>query len=203
MSSSSSSSSSFYLVAAVVGIVLSIAAYIAYQYRDHFELKCILSSVDGNRYCVRDTRRQQESADLLAQCTARMQKLVDHVAAAYPDNAAVKRLVNGFNAERITETLPNSEYVAYSENKSKMAFCLTEQKNGAHMIDLNTLMFVAIHELAHIASKSIGHKQEFWDNFKFLLVEAEQIGVYRPENYKEQPREFCGMKINDSPYFDM
>ena len=33
-------------------------------------------------------------------------------------------------------------------------------------------MFVIIHELSHIMSKSIGHNSEFYDNFKFLLKEA-------------------------------
>jgi hypothetical protein len=158
--------------------------------------------VDGNKYCVRDTRRQQESADLLAEATRRMEKLIDHLKTKYPDKPMVKRLADGFDAKKITEILPNSEFVAYSENKTKMSFCLTEKKNGSRLIDLNTLMFVAIHELGHIASKSIGHKQEFWDNFKFLLVESDAIGIYKPQDYKEKPKEFCSMKINDNPLYD-
>ena len=77
------------------------------------------------------------------------------------------------------------------------------KKNGGKLIDLNTLTFVAIHELSHIASKSIGHNEEFWNNFKFLLEEAEIIGVYKPEDYKEDPKNYCGMKITDNPYYDL
>ena len=183
--------------------VLAVAAVWVYVNRDAFELKCIVSTVDGQKYCVRDTRRQQESADLLADATKRMEALVQSLQRSFPENEAVQRLVRGFDARRISETLPNSEFVAYSENKSKLAFCLTEKKSGSVLIDINTLMFVAIHELAHIATKSIGHKQEFWDNFKFLLVEAEKIKVYAPQNYKESPTEFCSMKITDNPYYDM
>ena len=40
------------------------------------------------------------------------------------------------------------------------------------MIELNTLVFVGIHELSHIASVTKGHGDEFWDNFKFLLENA-------------------------------
>jgi len=187
----------------VVFVVLVVAGLWIYYNQDQFELKCILSTVDGNKYCVRDTRRQQDSADLLADATIRMIKLVDYVNGKYNDNPAIQRLVAGFNPKKITETLPNSEFVAYSENKSKMSFCLTEEKNGYKMIDINTLMFVAIHELSHIATKSIGHKQEFWDNFKFLLIESEIIGIYAPQDYKKEPTEFCSMKINDNPYYDM
>lgn len=71
------------------------------------------------------------------------------------------------------------------------------------MIDLNTLTFVALHELAHIMTKSIGHKQEFWENFKFLLTNANDAGIYNPQDYKSNPTEYCGEEINDNPYFDL
>jgi predicted metal-dependent hydrolase len=63
-------------------------------------------------------------------------------------------------------------------------------------------MFVAIHELSHIATKSIGHKTEFWDNFKFLLENAKQAGIHSPTDYKKKPVEYCGMDIKDNPYYD-
>ena len=64
-------------------------------------------------------------------------------------------------------------------------------------------MFVALHELSHIATKSIGHTTEFWNNFKFLLQEAVKIKIYEPVNYKKKPKNYCGMKITDNPYYDM
>jgi hypothetical protein len=102
------------------------------------------------------------------------------------------------------ETLPTSEYTAYSENKGeKLAFCLNRKKeDNTNLIDESTLTFVAIHELSHIATKSIGHKQEFWDNFKFLLENAKESGIHNPVDYKKNPREYCGMSIHDNPYYD-
>ena len=35
------------------------------------------------------------------------------------------------------------------------------------LIDVNTMMFVAIHEMGHLSSETIGHNDEFWDNFKY------------------------------------
>ena len=49
---------------------------------------------------------------------------------------------------------------------------------------------------------SVGHTPEFWDNFKFLLIHAKEIGVYEPVDYKEKPQQYCGMPITDNPYFD-
>ena len=102
------------------------------------------------------------------------------------------------------KSLPTSSYTAYSENKGeKIAFCLNTQKeNNETLIDIDTLSFVAIHELAHVMTLSIGHKQEFWDNFKFLLENAKEAGIHTPRNYKDEPAEYCGMKITDNPYYD-
>ena len=52
-------------------------------------------------------------------------------------------------------------------------------------------------------SVSVGHKKEFWDNFKFLLVEAEEMGMYKPVDYKKQNQTYCGMTITDNPYYDL
>ena len=121
-----------------------------------------------------------------------------------PDDNRVKRLVAGFNPKAIRETLPTSELTAYSENKGeKIAVCLNTTKNGDTLIDPNTLLFVAIHELSHIMTKSIGHKQEFWQNFKFMLENAKASNIYQPIDYKKTPKEYCGMTINDNPFFDL
>ena len=116
----------------------------------------------------------------------------------------MKRLVEGYNPQRVMETLPTSEFTAFSENKGeKIAFCLNTKREGvSNMIDEHTLMFVAIHELAHVCTKSIGHKTEFWDNFKFLLENAKDANIHLPVDYKTKPAEYCGMNIKDNPFYD-
>ena len=69
------------------------------------------------------------------------------------------------------------------------------------MTELNTLVFVGIHELSHIASVTKGHGDEFWDNFKFLLENAVKAKIYTPEDYSKESVDYCGMKITDSPNF--
>ena len=182
-----------------------IIAYRIFQDSEYLNLKCIISDVDGKRYCVRERSKMTLAADLLAKINLKMNKLVKYLGEKYPDRENIKRLVKGYNPKKITETLPTSEYTAYSENKGeKLAFCLnTEKKKGSRLIDENTLMFVALHELSHVASKSIGHTDEFWNNFKFLIKEAETINIYTPENYKKNSKRYCGTNIVDNPYFDL
>lgn len=185
----------------IVGFVLLVCLKIYYD-SENYQLKCIISGVDGNKYCVRDKILSKEAADLLAKVTTKCKKLIDFMVNKYKNNKDVKRLVEGFNPNNISEILPTSNLTAYSENKGeKIAFCLNKTKNGNELIDLNTLTFVAIHELSHIMTLSIGHKQEFWENFKFLLENAKESGIYTPIDYSKKPKGYCGIQITDSPYF--
>jgi hypothetical protein len=175
-----------------------------YTESDAYNLKCIISSVDGNKYCVRDRQKLELAADLLANVTKKCKDLVAYMKEKHPSDERVKKLVKGFNPKSINETLPTSELTAYSENKGeKIAFCLNTKKKGDKLIDIDTLTFVAIHELSHVMTTSIGHKQDFWQNFKFLLENAKNANIYQPINYKKEPREYCGMTIRDNPYYDL
>lgn len=186
------------------GIVLVACLYIYIDNYGAFDLKCIVSTVDGNEYCVRERSRIQEAADLLARVTDKCKRLVDYVHEKFPDKENVQRLHSGFNPKKVMETLPTSKFTAYSENKGeKIAFCLNREKTkNEGLIDESTLTFVAIHELSHVMTKSIGHKSEFWENFKFMLEQAKEAGIHNPVDYKKEPREYCGMKIHDNPYYD-
>ena len=188
----------------VIIVFIVIIGYKIYTESDSFNLRCIVSDVNGNKYCVRERNKLELAADRLATINIKMNQLVAHVGEKYPKKENVKRLVTKYNPRKISETLPTSEYTAYSENKGeKLAFCLdTEKESKGRLIDINTLMYVALHELSHIATESIGHTGEFWNNFKFLIKEAKEIGVYNPVDYKKEPARYCGMNITDNPYYD-
>jgi hypothetical protein len=189
----------------VLVIFIIIVALKLYFNSDTFNLKCIISDVNGNTYCVRDRHKLELAADRLAYVNNNLNKLVNHLAEKYPDKKNVQRLINGYNPKKIYETLPTSEFTAYSENKGeKLAFCLDTEKNSkGRLIDINTLMYVALHEVSHIATKSIGHNDEFWNNFKFMITEAKEINIYNPVDYKKEPARYCGMNISDNPYYDV
>ena len=189
----------------VIVIFIVIVASKLYFNSDSFNLRCIISDVNGNKYCVRDRNKLELAADRLAHVNNNLNKLVNHLSKKYPTKENVQRLVNGYNPKKIYETLPTSEFTAYSENKGeKLAFCLDTEKNSkGRLIDLNTLMYVALHEVSHIATKSIGHNDEFWNNFKFMITEAKEINIYNPIDYKKEPARYCGMNISDNPYYDV
>ena len=185
----------------IIGCIVFVLV-LFYMNSDTFNLKCVISHRDGNKYCVRDSDRIQESVELLAEATHRMKEVVKGMKEKYPQDERVKRLVAHFNPNRIVETLPTSEYTAYSEGKgAKLAFCLRKHKYEMQLIDINTLTFVALHELTHLMTSSIGHKKEFWDNFTFMLEYATEAGLYRAVDYAKHPSEYCGLTIDSNPLY--
>jgi hypothetical protein len=193
----------FYLI--VFGLLALSAYQWFYRNLEAFQLKCIVSTIDGEKYCVRERDRVQEAADLLAKVTEKCKRLVDYMDSNHRDDKRVRQLVERFNPKTIMETLPTSEFTAYSENKGeKVAFCLNKKKeDDDSLIDEHTLTFVSIHELTHVMTASTGHGDDFWENFKFLLECAKTAGIHDPMDYKRKPTSYCGMTIRDNPYYDI
>ena len=184
-------------------IMFVIIIIYCYYNSDYIQLKCIVSDKDGEKYCVRNRKDLKKAANVLAEVNIKLKKLVNHMKEKYPDKENVKRLEKNYKPNKIKEILPTSKHVAYSENKGEsLAFCVNKEKGGDNIIDINTLSFVALHELSHIMTLSIGHTKEFWDNFKFILIEANKIKIYSPVDYKIKPITYCSMEINQNPYFD-
>jgi len=178
-----------------------------YTSSDFYNLKCVISGVDGNTYCVRDRVKIKQAVDLFATISNQCSLLVAYVLEKYPDDPRAIRLSNKFDPKVFCETLPTSEFTAYSENKGdKIAMCLnrkSKENTESKMIDEHTLMFVAIHELAHIMTVEEKHPQIFWSNFKFLIQNAQDAKIHFPVDYKKKPQEYCGMMIGDNPFYDM
>jgi hypothetical protein len=129
------------------------------------------------------------------------QKLVSDKKKKLTDD--LNRLVNNFNPNKISETTPDAKYTSYSVNKGeKIVMCIRNKKTvNQDIINLNTLIFVALHETAHLMTKSVGHHPEFWDNFRILINIAidPKVDVYKEVDFNLYPEPYCGMTINSVP----
>lgn len=115
---------------------------------------------------------------------------------------AVARFVARFSSDVFVENDMASPDTSYSENKGqKIVVCLRDKTRAPEypLIDQNTIMFVMLHEMSHLMTETIGHTQEFWTNFKRILHDAVQLGIYQPVNYAQRPTPYCGMTITDTP----
>jgi hypothetical protein len=136
----------------------------------------------------------------------KLNNLKIHLESKYPDKPQVQQLKRNFEADpsRFIESTPDSELTSYSVNKGESVhLCLRQrEKEDETLVQENIIMFVAIHEMAHMLTKSIGHGEDFWNNFGWILKEAESINLYQTQDFKAHPVKYCGMSITDQPSYD-
>jgi hypothetical protein len=209
----------------VVGFLM-----LGYTHIEHLtnEVTYVKSSIDGEEYLVRNAPQKEKAADILCRVRTRLMNLTEHMYNKYGKKGeedgyqnedddendenrvrdqthvsyASQRLKKKFNPDNISESGASNKYTSYSVNKGeKIIFCLRQKNEEQSFVDENTITFVAIHELAHIMTLSIGHEPEFWNNFKILLREAVDLGLYKKEDYSKNPKPYCGITVTDNPLF--
>lgn len=174
--------------------------------KGQYPLTSVKSSIDGEAYSVRDMPDKQKAADTMAKVRLNMNKLKIHLESTVPDKPQVKQLKRNFEAQpnRFKEATPDAEHTSYSVNKGESVhFCLRQREGeDESVVDEEIITFVAIHEMGHMITKTVGHGPDFWNNFAWLLQEAEKIGIYKHRDFQAHPVSYCGMKITDQPSYD-
>lgn len=89
---------------------------------------------------------------------------------------------------------------AYNVNKGESISICVKNKNDL-VNNINELLFVLLHELAHIMTSDYSHNETFWNSFRYLIKETESIGLYQNINYQNSPTEFCDLHIRHNPTF--
>lgn len=171
--------------------------YIINMYNEK-DLVKITSSVDNEKYTVQIKEDSKEAADLIAKIKQRIITLIEHMEKTFGiSDERVANLKNNFRPDRLKEGVDTPGYTSYSVNKGEqIVLCL---RNKDSLVDINTMMFVVLHEMAHLASVSIGHTEEFWNNFRWILEESINIGIYVKQDFEKKSVEYCGMDITSSP----
>jgi hypothetical protein len=174
-------------------------SYLTYSTFFDTKLEAVKSTLDNREYYVQaDKEDAKDAANLIAEIRKRIILLVEHIYKTFPpDDKIVVLLKENFNPDVFKEGDDNSGYTSYSVNKGEEIILCLRSKNK--LMDINVMMFVAIHELAHLANETVGHDMTFWDTFKTLLLEAINIGIYVNHDFDKQPVEYCGMTINSNP----
>lgn len=177
-------------------VILILFFYIKGYYT---EVTYVKSNVDGRNYLVRKLPDRQKAADLIATINSDLERLIKHLVAKYPNKQEIKNLYENYNPNNLSEGSAQSGYTSYSVNKGeRIILCLRQKDVSDTFVDKNIILYVAIHELGHLATDSIGHDQAFWNNFKFILNEAIDIGIYTKMDFANKPQPYCGIKITSS-----
>lgn len=183
-------------------LILFLIIYIFYNnsyYKDNLVYQ--KSTVDNTEYFVRNLEDKSNAANTLATIKINIKKLVTHlndnINKYDNEKEYINNLVNRTKQINIMETPDDEQNTSYTINKGeKIVLCLRSKLlNDIH--DINTIMYVVIHELAHVACPEYGHTPLFKKIFIFLLKESYKINIYTPIDYRKKPQDYCGMTINE------
>lgn len=187
-------------------IIIFIFSIVTLIKLEKHEVKYIKSDLDNKEYLVRDLKDKSDAANLLASLKINMMKLVDHLYqhkdskdSKYSKNKKyIEQLKSRIENAVINESSEDSAYTSYSVNKGEqIVFCL-RSKHDNKLHELNLLMYVAIHEMAHVGCPSYGHNDEFKHIFAFFTTIAIELGLYAKIDFHDDPIEYCGLVISES-----
>ena len=194
--------------------VVCILIFLIYRFvRNYQEIEYITSDIDNKVYMIRRGYSKSKefllkSANTLANINNRVEKLIDYLQNTYSDdpnkNYFIKKLRENYNTYMISEAAVDPKYTTYTVDKQDMHICLRTRDQYENIYDIDLLMYVVLHELAHLCNYDkygrpiIGHGFEFKFIFKFLVEEAIKIGIYKFSDYSRNPKEYCGIQISSS-----
>jgi len=214
------------VVVLLIMLVVFVHHYTVKKKGDGFTLdrtQSVRSAVDGLQYRVHLVHgNSNDAANTMAELNRRSVELMRHLRDKYlrgprkghsaARDHAVRRLLGFYNPDNLAENSPRDPEgdTSYTIDKGAiLALCLREKdpsKSGdvnKHDIhDLNTLTFVTLHELTHIAIEDRDHPNRFWRAFKFILEDAVEAGLIEPVDYEQTSTVYCGMDIDYNPLFD-
>ena len=193
--------------------VVCVVYFMWRMYNGYAEVVYVESDVDGRRYMIRRGTSKssvylKQSANALAEVNARIEKLIKHVQEQYKDdpykNYFIKKLAQNYNASILSEAAVDERYTTFTVDKQDIHICLRTRDVSEKLYDIDLLMYVVLHELAHLCNYDKsgnpihGHGSEFVYIFKFLVVESIKLELYRHKDYSKNPQEYCGIMINTS-----
>lgn len=187
-------------VIALVTVILLTYLLFYYIYNDTVHWKGFL--IRRGKY--KSTDYLDQSAAILEEIHTRILKLISHLEKKYPNDSFVTTLKSHYSKGSLSEAAVDSRYTTFTIDKQDIHICLRTRDTHETPYDTNLLMYVMLHELAHMANSEYyyderaQHGPRFKHLFKTLTQESINIGIYQYENYSQAPKEYCGITINSS-----
>lgn len=165
-------------------------------------MNMVKSSIDNKTYFVRNKNNSKDAANLLANVKTNMLILNNYLINNKSKFKEYEPYINLLN-ERINDVIlresgENNSFTSYSVNKGEsIVFCL-RSKQTEELYDINLLMYVALHEMAHIACPEYDHTPLFKKIFAFFTKVAIELNIYKYINFDKDNVNYCGLTISNS-----
>lgn len=186
------------ILSTIIIIIILILLIIFNKFEGFMDL--VDSHINGKSYLVQeDLPDQVTAANKLAKVELFIKSFMNYLNNNYLTDPRIERLNENLKEINLQESEIEKGVSSYTVNKGELiSVCVRDKKNLDEFHDYQLILFVIIHELAHVASKTYGHNDEFHTNFKWLLEEAVNVG-YIPQNYTVNPVTYCGVDVTNNP----
>jgi hypothetical protein len=187
-------------------ILFLFSLYIYKSYTSNDVIKITLENKKD--YIVRNLQDSKIAAETLDKIKNNLILLVDNIIknnniklSDIPNpnyNDYLIKIKHKLKTVRISESSVDTSYTSYSVNKGEeLVFCIRSKIDGK-IHNMNELMYVAIHEIAHIGCPEVGHTELFKEINYYLLNKAKEYKIYNYINYINNPIEYCGLTLNNN-----
>lgn len=174
-------------------------------YNKRLNITYIKSDIDDQYYLVRNEGSKVEAANFLAILRKDLISFCIFIKENNKDVSeekknSINRFFRRLDPDNIIEAPNDDENTSYCINKGEeIAICLRSKTDDTKFHEKNTIIYVILHELAHVMSISIGHNDEFMENFRFLLKNAIKHGIWKRVDYCKRGKgaKYCGIEIRE------
>lgn len=152
----------------------------------------------GKCYTV-DSSKSKESHEMLYSIEKDMKSILMKLSKDLGCPRSIKNRIpyclnNSTLSENIYKLMGTTSFTV---DKRDIYLCIKDENDKFY--DKNLVIMVAIHEYSHVLCNSQNHTPEFYSINKYILKKAVEWGYHKPINFKENPVNYCGMKLETNP----
>jgi hypothetical protein len=198
-------------------IIILISIILIFSSVHKSEVLFVESFTDNNAYLVRNLPDKQQASNNLGKIRDNLRKTINYILEKINKveekeeyelmsedykyiemSEYINKIDTLFDNIIFSETSADSSFTSYSINKGEeIVFCLRSKEDDS-LHNINLVMYVAIHEVAHVGCPEIGHTPLFHKINKFMLKEAIKAGAYYYDDYESNPVNYCGMDLTST-----
>ena len=187
--------------------ILSLIALIIVYIHIYKNQACYVEAYD-QKFLVRNLDDKKKAALIMYKLRTKLLNFIKELCEDFDNNNIEKDKLKFHKfCKTIRKKLPytifkeassESNYTSYSINKGETLVMCIRSKETNEIHDFDLLMYVAVHEIAHIGCPEIGHTPLFNLINEFLLKEASKRKYYTYKDYSIDPKEYCGIEITSN-----
>lgn len=188
----------------LVSILTIVFVFVYYASID--KMTYVRATVNNSQYLVNNIQSSDRAANILATIDEAIKKIIKYKDEPYAQDDEMLPYLKTL-AVRYPNTIlcenddlsPDANLTSYSVNKGdKIVMCLRNPNNVFEFIDTNTVLYVALHEVSHIACPEIGHTDLFKRIFVYFLLIGIKLNVYTYVPYNQNPAPYCGITVDEN-----